>query len=471
MRTLRAALAAACASGLLLACGGGSGDGARPGGGPSPPPVALGPPEPVIVDETGVPEAADSSRLAIVGVTLVPMDRDAVVAEQTVVVEDGVITAIGDAALTAVPPDAVRIEGAGRYLMPGLIDMHAHLMTDDGAEHDLLLELAAGVTTVRIMWGFQRHLEWRAAIAEGGLAGPSLYVASAGLEGEGPYWPGSIVVTTDGEARAAVRDAEAAGYDFIKVYNRLEQEPYVAILEEAATLGIPVVGHVPTALTADFAIDSGQHTIEHFSRFAPEVTTTGNWAGEIDGSRLEALMARLRLAGTWNCPTLTVQLRNQSQVASLKASPLYALVSGPMREFLESSLTQPGGGDRSVEDGRRKEVLAAFVDAGVGVVVGTDTGVQYVLPGFSIHEELAHFAAAGLSPYEVLRAATADAAAALGSADRGTIAVGRRADLLLLDADPLADVANANRRVGVMAAGRWRSQSRLMQDARAGASR
>ncbi|HEU4515817.1 MAG TPA: amidohydrolase family protein [Steroidobacteraceae bacterium] len=468
---LRAALAAACASGLLLACGGGGDGDMPPGGGPPPPPVAAGPPEPVIVDETGVPAAADAPRLAVVGVALVPMDRDAVVESQTVLIENGVITSIGDSTTTAVPPDAVRIDGAGRYLMPGLIDMHAHLMTDPGAEQDLLLELAAGVTTVRIMWGFQDHLDWRAAIADGSLTGPSLFVASAGFEGEGPYWPGSIVVTTDAEARAAVREADAAGYDFIKVYNRLQQAPYLAILDEAAMLGIPVVGHVPAALTADFVIERGQHTIEHFARFAPEVTDTGSWSGAIDGSRLEALVARLQLARTWNCPTLTVQLRSQSQVAGLKASPLYALVSRPMRDWLESSLTQPGSGERSTEDGRRKEVLAAFVDAGVGVVVGTDTGVQYVLPGFSIHEELRHFAAAGLSPYEVLRAATADAAAALGSDDRGTIAVGRRADLLLLDADPLVDVANVNRRVGVMAAGRWFSQSRLMQDARAGAGR
>ena len=451
-----------CALLLLAGCGGsGNTDGESGGGGNGPSPIA-GPPAPESVDESGVPTRSEAARIAITDVTVVPLDREASISGQTVLVEDGVIAAIGDAGLVAVPQDADRIDGAGRFLVPGLIDMHAHLLTDPGAEHDLILELAAGITTVRIMWGFGTHLEWRAAIEAGDLIGPSLFVASAGLEGPGPYWPGSIVVETEAEARAAVDEAQAAGYDYIKVYNRLQQGPYDAILDEAAALGIPVVGHVPSAVSADFAVAGGQWTIEHFSRYAPEVTETGSWSSPLDGSRVEAFAERLRLSGTWSCPTLTVQLRTGSQVAGLKANPLYGLVSQPMREWLESSLTQPGGGDRTADDRRRKELLVRLVRAGIGVVAGTDTGVQYVLPGFSMHEELRHFASAGLTPYETLRAATAHAAAALRVTDRGVIAVGRRADLLLLDADPLADVSHLNRRVGVMAGGRWYAQSALM---------
>ncbi len=396
------------------------------------------------------------------------MDRDIALPEQTVLVENGTITLVNDARSTVVPADAEVFDGTGRYLMPGLIDMHTHLMTDPGAEHDLIVELAAGVTSVRIMWGFQTHLDWRAAISDGTLLGPTLYVASAGLEGTPPFWPGSIVVTSAVEARAAVREQWDAGYDFIKVYNRLQQEPYLAILDEAEGLGMRVVGHVPLALTPDFAISSGQYTIEHFSRFASEITTTGSWTGAIDGSKLAALVERIRLAGTWNCPTLTVQTRSQTQVERLKANPLYQLLSQPMRDWLDSPQPQPPTGDRTTEDQMRKQVLAALADAGTGLLIGTDAGVQYVLPGFSIHEELQHFIAAGLSPYQTLRAATVDAAAALETADRGTIAAGRRADLLLLDADPLANVANVNRRVGVMVGGRWFTQTTLMEMARNG---
>ena len=454
---------------VLGGCGGGSGNGAGMPPPGSEPPLTAGPPSPEIVDETGVPARSDAARIAITDVTLVPMDREGSISGQTVLVENGIIAAIGDSATVEVPSDAERIDGSRRFLMPGLIDMHSHLLTDAGAEHDLVLELAAGVTTVRIMWGFGTHLAWREAIQDGDMTGPSLFVASAGLEGPGPYWPGSIVVTSAADARAAVDEAGAAGYDFIKVYNQLQLSPYVAILDEARTLGIPVVGHVPRAVSADFAIENGQWTIEHFSRYAPEVTENGTWSGPIDGSRLEAFIERLRLAGTWSCPTLTVQLRSQSQVADLKSNPLYDLLSQPMRDWLESSLTQPPSGDRSADDRRRKELLLALVRAGIGVVVGTDTGVQYVLPGFSIHEELRHFADAGLTPYETLRAATAHAAAALGVTDRGAIAVGRRADLLLLDADPLADVTHLNRRAGVMAGGHWYAQSTLMEMAAEGA--
>ncbi len=466
MKVPRRGPVACCAALLLAACGGGSGGQDPPSAGPDPPLGAVGPPSPIIVDESGVPASSASRRFAITNVTVVPMDREISIPGQTVLIEDGSIAFIGNADTAAIPSDAERLDGAGRYLMPGLIDMHAHLVTDPGAEHDLVLELAAGVTTVRIMWGSETHLDWRDAIRDGSLLGPTLFVASPGLEGEPPYWPGSIVVQSAAEARAAVRGQHAAGYDFIKVYNRLQLEPYLAILDEADALGLHVVGHVPAALTADFAIDSGQHTIEHFSRYAAEVTDTGDWNGRIDGSRLAALIERIRLRKTWSCPTLTVQSRSQSQVAAIKSNPLYALLSQPMREWLDSPLTQPAVGDRTIADGRRKEVLAAFAEAGVGLLAGTDTGVLYVLPGFSVHEELRHFAAAGLTPYQALRAATFDAAAALESVDRGAIGVGLRANLLLLDADPLEDIGNVNRRVGIMAGGRWFAQSMLMDMAR-----
>jgi imidazolonepropionase-like amidohydrolase len=457
-----------CVAGLLAGCGGGGDGGGAPPPAPGGPPAAVvGPPAPIPVDESGAPAASTATRLAITNVTVVPMDRESSIPGQTVLVEGGVISAIEDAASAVVPPGAEVIDGTGRFLMPGLIDMHVHLMSDPGAEHDLVVALAAGVTSLRIMWGSQTHLGWRSAVREGSLIGADLFVATAGLDGSPPFWPGTIVVDGEGEARAAVRELHASGYDFIKLYERLQLAPYLAILDEADALGIRAIGHVPRALTAPFAIDSGQFTIEHFSRFAAELTTTGSWSGSLDGSSLAALAERIRLAGTWNCPTLTVQIRSQADVAGLKANPLYALLSRPMREWLDSPQpqppAQPGSGDEL-----RKQVLAALVEAGTGVLIGTDAGVRYVFPGFSIHEELRHFVDAGLSPFETLRAATADAALALEAPDRGTIAVGRRADLLLLDSDPLEDVGNVNRRVGVMAGGKWFTQSRLMEMARSG---
>lgn len=448
---------------VLAACGGGGGE----AGSAAPPAAPSGGtariPLPVAVDESGVPASSDGPVIAFVGVTVVSADQPAHLADHTVVVEHGLITAVAPAGGLAVPDGAVRIDGAGRYLVPGLVDAHVHLVDGDGADTDPLAALAAGVTTLRVMWGDPAHLARRDRIAAGELDGARLFVASPGLEGPSPFWPGSVVVRTDGEARAAARALAAAGYDYLKVYNSLQSGPYRAILDEARGLGIPVVGHVPAALTAELAMTSGQHSIEHFSRVAAEVTTTGAWSGSLDGSRVAAFIERTRLSATFHVPTLTVQTRTRADIAALRSSPAWNWLSPAMRAWLDSPQPQPGPArDVSGPAALRGELLLALADAGLPVPVGTDAGVQYVLPGFSIHEELERYRAAGLSPRAVLKAATLDGAAALGAKNTGRIAPGWRADLLLLAGDPQADPAMLNHRVGVMAAGRWHSQSALL---------
>ena len=467
-----AALLAFILLGLSASCGGGgSGGGGSAGGsdaGNTAPDAGssssiVGPRMPELVDETGVPSVSESSTIAFTNVGLVAMERDNVTPGQTVLVEGGVITAIGADGSVSVPSDAERIDGSDRYLMPGLADMHIHAVVGSDGESDLLVQLAAGVTTVRIMWGGTRLLDWRQRIQSGELLGPRLYIASPGLEGDPPYWPGSIVLATEAEARGAVRDLNDTGYDFIKVYNRLPLELYDVVVDEAQALDMPVVGHVPRAFTADYAIAAGQQTIEHLSGFAPHATTTGSWRGTIDSSKLAGLIEQIRLQGTWNCPTLTVRSRTAGQVNGLRANAAFELMSESMQSWLDDSLTQPPSSDRTTEGRLLKQVVKALQDADVGLLVVTDAGVQYVYPGFSIHEELANFVDAGLTPYQTLRAATLNAATALGElAVSGTVAEGKRADLLLLDSNPLTDIANVNRRVGVMVAGNWYSQSTLM---------
>ena len=454
--------------GLTAGCGGGGGGGGAGAndatsdtGGEK---IRIGPPLPEVVDETGAPSTSAASRIAFSNVSLATMEDETILPAQTVLVKDGIITAIGEAGSFSIPANADVIDGSGRYLMPGLVDMHIHAIVGTDGEKDLLVQLAAGVTSARIMWGGTTHLDWRARIRAGELAGPQLYVASPGLEGNPPYWPASVVVTTETEARKAVREQVAAGYDFIKVYNRLQLALYDVIIDEARALDIPVIGHVPRAMSADYAIASGQSTIEHFSGFAPYATTTGGWSGAIDSSKLAGLIEQIRLQGTWNCPTLTVRSRTASQVASLRSNPAYSLMSESMQSWLDNSLTQPPSFDRTTEGRLLKALVKALHDADVGLLVGTDAGVQYVYLGFSIHEELANFVDAGLTPYETLRAATVNAADALGESEvAGTVAVGKRADLLLLDSNPFANIANVNRRVGVMAAGQWYAQSTLME--------
>lgn len=423
----------------------------------------VGPPLPESVDESGAPAFSNAQRIAFVGATVVTLADAGVLHDTTVLVDNGRITEIVPDAQFVAAPDTEIIDASNRWLLPGLVDSHVHLVSGTGAENDLLLYLAAGVTAVRVMWGQMPFLAWRDDIAAGTLEGPHLHVASPGLEGAGAFWPGSVVVTSESAARDAVNAQHAAGFDAIKVYNRLDIQPFLAITDEAERLGIPVVGHVPFAVGADLALsDAGMRSIEHFSRYASEVTVNSNWDSALDESKALAVAEKLRLAGTWSVPTLVVQLRTADQVDDLEAHPAIGWLSVNMLSFIRSSSTQPPIGNP--DPGSRLQLIRLLHENGAPLAVGTDAGLRYVLPGFSIHEELALFVDAGFSPEEAIRAATVSAWNLLGQPhEGGTIETGKRADFLLLAADPLDDIENLNKRVGVMANGRWYAQSELMQ--------
>lgn len=424
--------------------------------------AGAGPPLPEPVDESGVPGTSDADRLAFTGAIVVTLGPAGVLDSTTVVVEDGRIAALVPDAQFSAGPGTELIEADGRWLLPGLVDSHVHMVTN--GEEDLMLYLAAGVTAVRVMWGNDIYLGWRDEIAAGTREGPHLYVASPGIDGPGAFWPGSIVVSGEVEARTAVDQLAASGFDAIKVYNSLGSSAYAAIANEAESIGIPFVGHVPFAVGAEAALADGRiRSIEHFTRFASEVTTGNSWGTPLDQERANALAGSLFLAGTWNVPTLVVQLRTADEVSALEAHPVMDWVSPGMRAFLHDPATQPPAAGSASDPASRLALVRLLHERGVRLAVGTDTGIRYVFPGFSVHEELRNFIAAGLSPEEAIRAATVSAWALLGAAgEGGTIEVGKRADLLLLDADPLADLDNLLRRVGVMANGRWYSQSHLM---------
>lgn len=450
---------------LLLASCGGSGDGTdrdQPPGGGADGGFAAGPPLPEIVDESGVPPTSNASRIAFTGASVVTLGPAGVLESTTVVVEDGRIAAILPDAQFSAAPGTELLDASGRWLLPGLVDSHVHMVTN-GAD-DLMLYLAAGVTAVRVMWGNDVYLDWRDEIAAGTREGPHLYVASPGVDGANAFWPGSIAVTGEVEARMAVDELAARGFDAIKVYNNLGSSAYFALANEAESIGIPFVGHVPFAVGAAAAIADGRiRSIEHFTRFVSEVTTGNSWGSPLDDAAANALAEGLFLGGTWNVPTLVVQLRTADQVPALEAHPVMDWVSPGMRAFLRDPSTQPPAAGSAADPASRLALVKLFHDRGVRLAVGTDVGLRYVFPGFSIHEELQNFVAAGLSPEEALRAATVSAWALLGGPDEGgTIEVGKRADLLLLAADPLADVDNLLQRVGVMAHGRWYAQSHLL---------
>lgn len=366
--------------------------------------------------------SAPAGTLAVVDVNVVPMDRPLVLRHQTVIVRGGRIAWLGPAAAARVPAGARVVQGNGRYLMPGLIDMHVHLR-----RADLPLYLAAGITTVRNMWGHEEVQQLQRDVATGVMRGPTIFSASPGLDGTPPQWPGTVQVLDSAAAGDAVRAQVAAGWSWIKVYTQLTPPAYHAIMAAARAAGIPVVGHVPLRVDIHDALASGQRSIEHLTGYDRAVSRTGRggtwgWT-DADTSRYPGLVAATVAAGTWNCPTLAI--------------------------FVKLAEQHPAGERPGIIE-RRRQFVRALSRAGAHLLAGTDAGIGIVAPGASLHDELAELVAAGLTPYQALRAATVDAAAFLGRPELGRIGAGAAADLLLVAGNPLEDIGQAAKIEGMV---------------------
>src|SRR5690606_39267192 len=415
------------------------------------------------------PPAPASDAIAFVGVNVVPMDSERVLENHTVLVEAGRIRAVGPAAQVQVPEGATRIDGAGRWLMPGLAEMHAHIPGDRAyAERVLFLYVANGVTTIRGMAGAPLHLELRRATASGELLGPTIYAAAPGISGQ--------VAPTPEAAAQAVRERAAAGYDLLKVFE-MPVESYEAMARTAREVGIPFAGHVPESVGLVGALEAGQASIDHLDRYveflAPgyrempdrQAGFFGSGLVDIaDTGRIPEAVERTVAAGTWNVPTLSLveHLASPEPAADMIRRPEMRYMPQDVldrwvqakAEFGARPDFQPAAAARLVEI--RRQILRALAEAGAPIALGSDSPQFFHVPGFSIHREMAVMVEAGLTPYQVLVSGTRAPAAYFGTPEAfGTVAPGRRADLVLVEGNPLADVANAARRAGVMVRGRW----------------
>jgi len=385
------------------------------------------------------------------------MTGEGLVEGVTVVVKDGFIDAIVDADEATIAANTTVIDGTGCYLIPGLADMHVHFFPTDA-----LLFLANGVTLVRNMWGSPLELFLKEAYANGLMLGPELWTAGPLLEGDPPIWQIALrpakVVTTPEQGRQAVLDTIAAGYDAVKVYSRLLPEVFAAILETANENDFPVWGHVPFAIDVVTAANAGLRSNEHLT----EYSILGDPSDEISAT-IENEM--------WNCPTLAVwDMVNRLEEILLDLPSVEGLQY--VHDLVKALAWEPNvEGILNAEEEARLPVASFFptvlslYQAGGHLLVGTDANAAYIVPGFSIHEELRLFVeGVGLPPYEVLRMATYNAAQFLGITDRvGTIEEGKEADLVLLTANPLEDINNTKSRVGVMVDGRWYTNEELFQ--------
>jgi imidazolonepropionase-like amidohydrolase len=415
--------------------------------------------------------------VAFLGVNVVPMDSERVIENQDVVVRDGRIVSVAPAGSGAIPEDAQRVDGAGRWLMPGLAEMHGHVPGPDDpayAENVLFLYVSNGVTTVRNMAGHPSHPALRDRIARGETLGPTLYVASP--------WLGAEIAGTPEAAREAVRAHKAAGFDLIKI-GSLPAPAYRAMAETAHEIGMPFGGHIPADVGLVGALDARQSSIDHFDRYVeylvpPERRPAGRdpglfgagWIGAVDEARTAEAVARTLAAGSWNVPTLSLveHLASSEPIETMIARPEMRYMPQRVREswvrsarqFRESEDFRPGSAQAMVD--LRRRLLRELHEAGAPVALGSDAPQFFNVPGFSIHHEMRMMAAAGLSPYEVLAAGTREPARYFGTPDAfGTVAPGRRADLILLEANPLEDLANVQRRAGVMVRGRWLAEAEI----------
>jgi imidazolonepropionase-like amidohydrolase len=423
-------------------------------------------------------------------VNVVPMDSERVLANQTVIVRDGKIVELGDAAKIHLPPEAMRIDGRGKYLLPGLADMHVHVQS----ESELSLAVAHGVTTIRDLFGSPYKTVWRDRIAKGEMFGPTIYTAGPIMDGARPDMGEMTRVTTAEEAERVVAEQKQRGYDFIKVYHKLSKEAYDAILIAAKKHKLPVTGHVTRAVELEGAFKSGQNCIEHlegygFAMQRPDSPYFKYSAGEVhmeyvylhsiryvDETKIPALAAATRAAGVWNCPTLVAYRNWGLTVAEAKAHsqqpemkyvhPLLRAQWSPQYQAeVPYSDTIQADEDAALMKRRvelHKKLTKALSDAGAGVLLGTDAGVPYAIPGLAALEELELLVSAGLTPYQALKTGTSNPAEYLNASSQfGTVSVGKRADLILVEGHPLQDVSALRRRVGVMLRGRWLPESEL----------
>jgi imidazolonepropionase-like amidohydrolase len=429
--------------------------------------------------------------VAFVDVNVIPMDKERVLQHQTVIVRNGVITESGDAKRIKIPAGAQKIDGAGKFLIPGLTDMHVHLFTDEEfpdelAEDELRIMIAYGVTTIRLMTGTPEQLVLRRKSAAGEIVAPTIYAASPQFTGRKST--NAHVVTTEAEARTAVSKSKQDGYDFIKVTTNLKPEVYEAIVDEAAKQNIRVVGHADSRSVGLTRAFKAKQQIEHLDSYLeallPESSpvkgsvsdiylySPKNWESidYLDENKIPEIAKQTVNSNPFVVPTLHLfkfTFGKGRSEESFLAQPdirfypkkVVDLWMGVSKKYLSTAAPIEKREKYIVV---RNKLIKAIYDAGGRVMAGSDTPEWLMLYGHTLHLELIDLRDAGLSNYAALEAATRNPALFFGTLNKtGTIEKGKQADLVLLEANPLDDIANTQKRAGVMLKGKYYEQAEM----------
>jgi len=452
--------------------------------------------------------------LAISNVTIVDATGAPAKPNMTVMITGDRLTKIAKAGEVAIPKNAQVIDGTGKFLIPGLWDMHVHTMFKGNIETFFPMFIANGVTGVRDMGGNLSILgQVRKDINEGKLLGPRI-IAGQLIDGPTPVWPAlSISISDEASARKTVASFGTSGADFIKVYSLIPREAYFALADEAKKREITFARHVPVFVSAREASDAGQKSIEHVdgillacSSLEPELRKTIEEAtkdksqmlnsvvraiSETEVKALEtysqekadALFARFAANGTWQAPTLVVARAGAFlNDPNFTNDPRLKYVRPGLREswktqddFRLQNRTAESMKSAKLSFEKRLELVGAMHRAGVKMLAASDALVWYVFPGFSLHDELELFVKAGLSPMEALQTATRNPAIYLGLSNVvGTVETDKKADVVLLEANPLENISNTKKISAVIVAGRLiqkASLDKLLKDAELAASK
>lgn len=431
-----------------------------------------------------VPESVPA--VVIKGGTLVDVHTGAQIADSLIVVEGNRIKQVGRASDIVVPRDAQVIDVQDKWIIPGLVDMHAHITV--AKDLPLELYLANGVTTIQDPGGHLTLLRLaRQEIESGKRAGPRLFFAGSVLDGNPPLWPElSIIADTEERAKSATNFLIDQGVDSIKVYNSITEPALVAIVRTAHARGIPVIGHVPRSMTMTRSVELGMDGLEHIRVTGRELLPVEEadkidflpfvqreallWERfDLDSDKMKELVSFLAERKIFLDPTLTVdELSSLAAYEEQAKDPNNRFLP---RDFIDEAEAAPDVFRLPLElkdaaaAGFRKRLqfIGMCSRAGVQILAGTDgIGTGTLLPGFGLHHELELLAQAGLTPAQVLQAATINAARALKKdADLGSIETGKLADLVILGASPLVDIRHAAKIDGVMIGGRLLDRNAL----------
>jgi imidazolonepropionase-like amidohydrolase len=426
--------------------------------------------------------------LLLNNVTIVDVRTGALLAEQTVILERDHIASVGPSKSAKYPRNARSVNCRGLFLIPGLWDMHVHLVFGDwfpdAKDISLPLFVANGVTGVRDMGSELDIVQgWRNEIEAGRLIGPRIYTSGPMLDGPKPRFPSSVAIATPEDAHRAVANLKRQGADFIKLQSLIPREAVFAIAEESKKQEIPFEGHVPDAVRASEMSAAGMKSFEHLigilegsspaeGDFLKGNKTEGRFLATYDPARAASLASILAKNQTWQCPTLVWERGgNLIDVSDFSKDERVKYVPGSWKnktwKRFTDEITQGYGADdlairkRFVE--KELEVVEMLHKNGVPFLAGTDTpaGV-HIFPGYSLHEELQRFVAAGFTPLEAMQTATINPARFFGMEDQaGTVERGKFADLVLLSANPLEDIANTQKIAGVIVNGRYYGRAEI----------